>query len=540
MLEKIKQINLVRGYEKGFLKEIFIKSFFICCLVWSFMIVQFWWGNHDWGYIKNRVKIADGFFEARYSQHLFSVVLFDGQILPVLAVVSGLAALVALSVLLAVYLRVLQKKGIFYIFVLFVCLNPYLFVLFYYVYLILPFMAWPLVGVYGLLLCEVGYERNRFLGCAFIWFLILGSYPPNIALILTVFTVRRLLCYCYEGESFREVIKKCVYLGGQFILGFVGFKIVYVILKRNHFLNLDMYNIKMRGWPEIFFNIPTELVKSVGQMFDVQTFLGWNYCILLFIPIVAAIFLLYYRCDKNRIILSLLVIGVLLSSRFAFLVAERSEIGFFRMEYFGRLGLGVFALAILGRMRSLCVQNLYLLWGVVTLLLFIRSDFYLQKVQLFGFQTGRKYQARVVDRIVQHPNFEMKEKYITFSFGYPNFREHFYEDKYQTGEMVGHTMVFYHYIISGLFWEEKITPEAIGSGINGETILRVDHSEGGPYWLNRDYWQNNPENMSNIRYWLYMEAKQNDVYIDDKYIILVLDMLNLYKNRELVITKLDE
>ncbi|MBO5441483.1 MAG: hypothetical protein J6A09_02825, partial [Alphaproteobacteria bacterium] len=54
------------------------------------------------------------FFEARYSQHLFSVVLFGGQILLVLTVVGGL---VALSVLLAVYLRVSQRKGIFYIFV---------------------------------------------------------------------------------------------------------------------------------------------------------------------------------------------------------------------------------------------------------------------------------------------------------------------------------------------------------------------------------------------------------------------------------------
>ena len=48
--------------------------------------------------------------------------------------------------------------------------------------------------------------------------------------------------------------------------------------------------------------------------------------------------------------------------------------------------------------------------------------------------------------------------------------------------------------------------------------------------------------MKNIRYWLYTKAKpypsDDAIYIDDKYMLLVLDPLVFYKRRELVASEL--
>lgn len=194
------------AYEMSFLKDIFFKSFFISCVVWGFMIVQFWWGDHDWGYLKGGVKFQDGFFEARYSQHLFTALFFDGNVLPVFSSVCALAFLILTALISAVYLELPKEKHLFYIFVLFVSLNPYAFVFFYYVYLAIPFMAWPLVGVCGLFLIEKHNWRQFCLG-AVIWFLLLGSYPPNIALIFTLFCAKRLIRYCEGKESFRHSVE---------------------------------------------------------------------------------------------------------------------------------------------------------------------------------------------------------------------------------------------------------------------------------------------------------------------------------------------
>ena len=57
------------------------------------------------------------------------------------------------------------------------------------------------------------------------------------------------------------------------------------------------------------------------------------------------------------------------------------------------------------------------------------------------------------------------------------------------------------------------------------------------------YWRNNPENMENIRYWLYTSARpyphENSIYIDDKYLLLILESYDFYNYRELVAMGLD-
>jgi hypothetical protein len=104
--------------------------------------------------------------------------------------------------------------------------------------------------------------------------------------------------------------------------------------------------------------------------------------------------------------------------------------------------------------------------------------------------------------------------------------------------MISYAIYHIFGIVSNLFWEERITPTAIEVGIEGRNLWHIGINEDK--WKDKAYWTDNPENMKNIRFWLYNEAKYNSVYVDDKYIIMVLDLQSFYKNRELLTLKLDK
>ncbi|MBO5441480.1 MAG: hypothetical protein J6A09_02810, partial [Alphaproteobacteria bacterium] len=125
--------------EKGLLRT-FFKVWGSLNIVYAYMVFNFFWGNHDWDFLKDGVKLSSGFFEGRFSQHIFSYFLFDGYILPVVTYFLSFAALVGLAFVIGRYLEIPQKMWGWL--ALFIGLNPHTFVLFYYFYLLLPFICW--------------------------------------------------------------------------------------------------------------------------------------------------------------------------------------------------------------------------------------------------------------------------------------------------------------------------------------------------------------------------------------------------------------
>ena len=101
----------------NFYTKISLNSFAILSIVYSFVMCSFYWGNHDWHYIKNGVSLLSGFFEARYSMHLFSMLLMGGHILPILTVLFWLLGIVFLGVVSGSYLGFEKRSKDFLIFV---------------------------------------------------------------------------------------------------------------------------------------------------------------------------------------------------------------------------------------------------------------------------------------------------------------------------------------------------------------------------------------------------------------------------------------
>ena len=525
-------------------KQVFLKTFAIgwglCFVCWSFMVFQLWWGNHDWGYLKTGVFFNLGFIEARYTQHLPTVLLLDGHVLPLLIMMLSFMFISAQAVLMAKYLEIPQNFKSYIIFILSIVINPYLFISFYYVHYILPLFFWGVCIVALLYITEKSEDKKYWLGGIVGYFLILGSYPPNMALALTLFMAKRCISYVNKQEDIKSIVKKGLIFLSQLLLAYLGFSLVQKYLIYANLVNAEMYNLTIRKPQEIAYQLPKEILRSISQNFHLYTFLDIPYCTLLFATFLAAI-IITYRQAQNKPIYIILVLGLCVASRYAFILSSYADIAAVRLEYWGRLGLYLFALSILLNQTKQWIKNIVLIWALIMLSLFIKTDFEIQKVQYLGFTAGRKYQQRLVENLIAQDKFRQEKKYISLTFGNPSFRERYINDKYKTPEMVSDSFVFSFDVINFLFWEEKKSPISIGAGIwnGGKSILKVNRGDDEK-WQDTKYWKNNPQNMQNLREWLYKEAKWNSFYIDDKYIIAILDVKNMLKYRNIVLNQLDK
>ena len=524
---------------KNDIKNMFINMSLIC-LIYIYMLANFWWGNHDWGFLKSGASVESGLFEARYSQHLFTLLFFEGHILPVFAFMSGFACIIAQAFAIGKYFRL--PKNAWVLISLFIAVNPHIYALFYYVYLFFPFMVWSLVGVWLLFFTEGKLSLYKFI-CGVVGFVfLLGSYPPNLAFIFVIFVAKRIFEHLDERESLKENIKRVLFFGLQFLSAGLVYKIITFYMEKLHLINLDMYNIKTKGILEVIKSIPYEFVQSYLQLVSQFSFMGWGYVLPLLVVVISALVVLF-RKAKNKVYLGVGIVILFFVSRFAFMLSIHPEYAVFRLMYWARLGIYVFALSVLLKEKEVWGRNILFLMLVLVVGACLRANFEIQKVQNLGFVAGRMYQKNLIEIVESNENFDKTPHYISLNFGQPNFRKKFYSGKHATGELIGLNLVFEFDVANYLFWEEEKSPVIIGAGISGRDILRVDR-DGGERWRNVTYWSDNPVNMDNIKYWLYTKAtpypSPNSVYIDDKYLLLVLDRLTFYKHRELVARALDK
>lgn len=523
---------MYKNDEKGLLRT-FFKVWGVLNIVYAYMVFNFFWGNHDWDFLKDGVKLSSGFFEGRFSQHIFSYFLFDGHILPVVTYFLSFAALVGLAFAVGRYLEIPQKMwgGL----ALFIGLNPHTFVLFYYFYLLLPFICWAGLGVLALFLAEPKFGVMKFLAGAFFYILLLGSYPPNLNFILTVFLARRLLMIWLHKQTVKEVFFCGCFFWGQLVAGYLGYKVVFSVLLKWGYLNSEWYNLQVRPVSEMLGAVPVELWRSLEQLFHFYHFMDWAYCVPLAAGCFAAIGL-FIKNAENKIIAGVGIVVVFLVSRFAFLVSASSYIAVFRCEYWGRLGLYVFAFSILSHFKQREIKNFLFALGIMVLWIFVKTDLEIEKVRYLGFRAERLYHTRLVERVVQHKNFDVQGKYLSIAFGGANFGLRYYDSRYVTkeGEFLGNlTMPFQ--LIEVLFWEEKHNPVDIKAGVWDSKLFTLG--------VKSDRYKQLPLQVKDMRYWMYNRAevfpRENFIYADDKFLLLNLDELLFARYREVVLKGID-
>ena len=511
------------------------KFFFI---VWGILstvylplILRFIWGNHDWDYLNKTVTLSDGFFESRYSQHLFNSFLFDGQILPVFFLLWGAAALVVSGIMISYYLKVDKEKRVVWGLTLFIGLNPYLFGTFYYLMILNAMTFWPIVAIWLLMMTEKGFSwRRLFLGGSgygILW----GGYPALFSFSAGAFCLRQIIESMNGKLNWSGSFKKGFFLAMQVCIGFVIFKLINYYLVRIGVVNTDMYNLKLRDFSEILEAIIKSFYTAFGQFGTQYLYLEKTYSVLLIGGIIGAV--LMWGRKRNKVLTLVWFAALLLFSQFAFILAQGADIARFRIEYWTRFPICLFILYFLLIEKKRWLRNFVSLWMVLLIGLFVQTDFWIQKNWHLGFESNLKYQSRVKDRIITDERFNPQTKYIAYNFGQVNFSNKFYgtvpNDIEKSMELENlHT--FDIAVVKNMFWGTDIQPIGVG-------VVKLDEKNFLYYSYVKGFRAINPKgSLPAIRKWIYTEAQpypsKDFIYLDNNFMVVVLKETDFYKNRE--------
>ena len=524
---------MVTSTNNKFLLRVGAKIWLSYLLIYSFMILQFWWGNHDWSPIKNSIHISDGFFEARYSQHMFSAFLLDGQLLPIITPLLTTLSLTILSLSIAKYFNLPSKEKDYFIFSILLASCPYTLILFYYSFIMLPLALWSCIGITSLFLDYPYINTKRFILKTFILTLILGSYPPIISFILTIFGAKKIIEFNNNKIPLKILINNSVIFIIQLILAYLFFKIIISQLTAYSYSIEQMYNTQTANISTILINIPKELINSIYIFNKSSITLGTTYSIF-YTTLLFASFSIIINKAQNKLLTSLFLLLLLLTSRFVFIITPNANMAEFRIAFWGQLGIITFATITLLKSKSIFIKNLTFLFITSFIFIFIKTNIGIQKTQFLGFRAERLYHTRLFNTLTSHPNFDNNKKYSSLNVGYPQFHHRFHNKNIFTNELIGNTVLPFD-LTEKLFWEQEITPLTCKKGIWDNKLWSVQDNKHLNCFIKI------PKS-NNIRYWIYTSDKtypnKDSIYIDDNYIIFLLDKKELYKHRELISKKL--
>lgn len=519
--------------------SLFLKGWLLFCLVYSFMLFQFWWGNHDWKPLIYGIHWSDGLFEARYSQHLFTVIFLNGQILPTLYVIISLGLLSILCLLVADYLCLIKDKKTYLLFMLLLGCSPYTFVLFHYVFITVPMIMWGSIIILLLKLSEGLHNLKKWLLSIWGFAFTLGGYPPNISFLTTIFCGRKIILYQLNKQNIKQIISDSVFLGSALAIGYAINRLIIYILTAYFGINFEMYNMRTSSLLEMLQKIPQEFLNTFTDIIESYQDLGIYYTFFI-VTICIGASIKIIKDSPKKIVAVIGICGLVLASRVAYLVSANAWFAKFRIGYWAFLGLSAVALSILLNIKHQIIKNLMFALSLLTVFYFIRLDFEIEKIVSYKFNLERIYHKHIEERFFDYPKFDINGSYATLNFGYPDFMLHVCLDGCPNfnNEILDSTTLpaDLGYI---LFWDEVKNPVALKFGIWGKSFWKVIDPQ-----LKNDWETKQKSNAQDINMWLYMQSKtypsKESIYIDDKYILMNLDKFFFNQNTGLLSREIEK
>jgi hypothetical protein len=204
------------------------------------------------------------------------------------------------------------------------------------------------------------------------------------------------------------------------------------------------------------------------------------------------------------------------------------------------VGLIAFSLAVLFNFGHQFVRNFAFLFCSIFFVIFVKTDFEIQKVQFFGFWGERGYQRRVEDRLFDYPIFDVNRTYMTLNLGYPDIHRHFcYDGCYGFNNELLDASVLPADFGQFIFWDEQKQPVNMRYGFWVKKLWFV--GRGDPVELRPRHID---DKIRNIRQWMYSGVKKypsaSSIYMDDQFIIFNLDEHLFNISREYILNHFDK
>lgn len=531
-------MNTKQKNPKNFYLKAFLISFSITTIVYSFMILQFWWGNHDWNPLRYGLNQKDLFFEARYSQLIPMTILLNGQILPPFLFILSFALLSFLGLLLAKHLSLPQKKLYYITFSLLLILSPHTPILFYYLFITFPLLFWGCIGISLLFLSQKPYKIWKIILGSFGFFLLLGSYPPILALIFTIFIGKLLHNYLTSKQNIKQITINGLFFIAQLILATIGYKITCIYLKHLGLLNPKMYNISLRSPSDIISQILPESIAPITQLPFLYNSFGTTYTIFYSLILLGGLWQIF-RLLPNKLMAIIFSLSLFLASRVSFILSPEASQAVFRISWWGNTGIIAVFLSLLYKNKQTIIRNLLFAISIFFIISFSKTDYEVQKVQYLSFHAERLFHKRVEERLFSFQEFSLDNDYLSLSLGYPNFHHHFcYNDCQKFNNELLSATVMPADFGQVIFWDEIKNPLIAKYGVwNNKLWLVIDRH------LKNFTSQDLTSNLNNLRLWMYIKAQnyphQNSIFIDNKLIVFNFDDVFFNKNKETVLRSLD-
>ena len=419
--------------------KLFTALFIALNLVFCFYQTTFFWGNHDWDWIKGTdqlLALNTGMFEARYAKFILNVFLFGGHILPILNNVVAFA-LLALGAILTTHYWQLKNFGDKLLVGLFITLSPYILGWLYFPINILGNFAAVALVAGGLLLFETKKSVLSYVLSLICFLLALGVYPSVMEMMIILILFKHILC---QPLQFKEFIK-------PFVLPFLAlviFKLMLLFLSAQHLIAGDYYNLQTVSAAELVKRVPDIVKLAFEQLILPLPFMNVSFKILSLLIVLTAFFSLRHIYSGL-----LFVAAFIITALSSWLTATPVDTAFMpRVNFYG---VNFF---IAGAMAVLLIQkgfrrNLGLLFAGLLILQSITADFYAEKVWAMGKTAEENMVLRIAGRVENEENFKPRVPVVA---GELSLRPRYYHDFYliKSPYLLDHSFMVRH-IPSGMF-----------------------------------------------------------------------------------------
>lgn len=416
--------------------EAIIASFLLINLTFLFHSLNFMWGNHDVGFVKDELLLTSGLFEGRFTQFIPYRLLTMGQILPILNNFIGFAFLTLALWLLAKYWRLPASRLNYILFITFFATEPYTLSWMYFAFITISCLLWTLLAILGLYLSEYiatsACKKTLATAAILCFYTTLGGYPPIINTFFVCLSGRLTIAYLFENKSLRELWHTYKYTLLNIFIAALLFKLTLKLLPPDNVYNLE--TTPLFALPAKFL---TTLKIAFMQFFVTVPFMERGYKIILALMSFAAIIGAIIKAPtlKHRFLTSLFICATIwLTGLTTFLVVPHTEY-VSRIDFYGFAFLYAFFLALLLKYKANISHSLAILFMLILIPFNITNDHRAQKVWKQGFNAEFQILSRITERIENHPNFNPKQKYRFYQIGDISLRPNFYHDTYDVDDV---------------------------------------------------------------------------------------------------------
>lgn len=412
--------------------------FLFCSLniLFSYYQIHFFWGNHDWDWVKGTTQVLSlntGMFEGRFAKFILNVILFGGQILPILNSLVAFALLALGSVFLVEYWQIKDIKVKFVI-ALLPILSPFILGWLYFPINILGNFAAMVLVTAGLCLAE---KRAVYKVAAVIcWLSALGVYPSVMEMIIICFCFR----YILNPIISSEIIKKSI----PILIALIVFKFLLWSLGQLQLIVTDYYNLRTVTVFELLGRTPQMIKMAFNQLLISLPFIDLKFKALG----VTVIILAFIISVRNFKMVSLWLLAFMTTVLSTWLTGAPEETAYMpRINFYGLNFFYTGTLAVLLQRKG-WTNNIGYLLSIAILYSSITTDFNAQKV----WYLGKKAEENLIERISTRIISQTPQMRIPVIAGEISLRPRYYFEKYQQASpYILNTPFMVHHIPAGMF-----------------------------------------------------------------------------------------